>query len=1003
MKNTKPNLPFMAGRFQMTLTIVLALFCCVQVSRSQCANIDFSLQNFTNWNGAYGTYTNADPAFPLPCPNPGFLAGRHEIISNPGTDPNSNNVVPYQAPGTNVTARLGNLLTGYDTQELTYTFVVDPNSELLIYQFAVFIQDPGHTPAQQPRLRVDVTANGNVIIPCTDNTYYYASGQQSNPYVPFFNGPGSWRYCNWTTVGVDLSNYSGQSVTLRFQTADCGQGGHAGYAYVRAQCMPLNIDVEYCQGDTVANLQAPPGFFGYQWLYNNNPIPGATSASHSVNNPQQGNYQVELTSITGCQATLNTSVLPIAPYADFVSATSCDGSVQFTDSSTAMNSIVTGWHWSFGDGDSSVQQSPLHQYNQPGTYNVTLLAYATGCSKPDTIVFPVTTNNFIEPDFTSPFACSLTQAFFDSTTFNTAGQVSAWQWNFGDNGSSTQQNPNHTYSQSGTYNVTLIVTDTAGCTDTITRPVNIGAIPVASFTTANECANEAFSFVDGSTPFQNSTISNWQWNFGDNGTSNQQNPNYTYGQAGTYNVQLIVTGAEGCTDTVTQQVTAYDLPQADFSVDKTCLGFNTQFTNLSTVVNPYTITNYVWIFGNSGIPINTQTNPSAVFPSSGTYQVTLVAVSSAGCTDTITLPVIINPQPQVSFNGDDLEGCLPHTVQFTNTSFSAGGIDYVYWSYGDGTPLDTINDGSHVYTQPGVYDVTVTVVAPGGCDSTLVIPAYITAHPQPDAQFTVENDCFMDTIDVVNTSSISMGNIDTYQWTVTGITNSYSGTDNTQQPGFEGLAVGDYELTLVVGTQAGCKDTLTTNFTVYANPVADFDVISECYYKNIFVDISTSPAQLMDPAWDIDGDGFPDDYGSPLEVVFLDSVDKNITLFVTDANGCRADTTKFVEIKGEPTLDQVPNILVVGSTVGNESFDFEKFAPGLNECIDYTFSVFNRWGLKVFETINTKTNPDMNCTSCFRGMTGGGDGLTEGTYYYIMKGENGFNREGFITLVVYKP
>src|SRR5690606_18444710 len=111
------------------------------------------------------------------------------------------------------------------------------------------------------------------------------------------------------------------------------------------------------------------------------------------------------------------------------------------------------------------------------------------------------------------------------------------------------------------------------------------------------------------------------------------------------------------------------------------------------------------------------------------------------------------------------------------------------------------------------------------------------------------------------------------------------------------------------------------------------------------------------------------------------SSDKNVTLYVSGANGCISDTTKLIDVKGEPTLNDMPNILVQNSSAGNNKYDFEAFSPGFNECIDYTFAVFNRWGLKVFETSNEKGNPDTNCANCFQGTTGGGDLLTPGVYF----------------------
>lgn len=964
-------------------------------SYSQCPNIDFTLQDFTNWNGFTGTY----PGY-FNLTTPGIVPGRHDIITNPGNDPIGPTIV-LPAPGYTVNAKLGNQNTGMQAESLEYPFVVGPNSQLVLYDFAVVYHNPvGHSLVQMPRMEVDVVDNIGNVVGCS--SIFYAAGNPP-PGITFLNGNmvsgESTQYTNWAKVGVDMSGVpNGTQCTLRVRTADCSLSGHFGYGYFRAECRPLQIEVDYCQGDTIALLNAPLGFVSYQWQFNGIPINGATSATYTAPNPQSGTYSVVVRSVTGCDVTLSTIINPVEPYAQFTAAPACDGRVIFTDQSTALNSTITGWSWTFGDGGTSNIQNPIHQYNTPGTYNVQLLAYAAGCSKPDTFVLPVTPPPIITPGFIQPPTCSLTQPFQDTSTFSN-GQGVAWFWNFGDGGTSTQQNPTHTYPSSGTYNVTLIVTNNFNCSDTIVVPVNIGAIPVAAWSAPDRCLNQTVQFTDASTPFQNSTITNWNWNFGDNGSSVQQNPSHNYNTPGTYNVSLVVTGSEGCTDTLTQAVTIHPLPEPDFIFSKACLGMPTTFTNQTTILNPGQVTNYVWYFGTPGIPINTQTSPTVLYNNPGTYLVQLIAGSDKGCVDTIVIPITISPQPQVSFNGNPLQGCAPVTVSFNNTSFSSTGVDSVSWNFGDGN-FDTTYSASHVYNQSGTFDVSLTVVAPGGCDSTLMIPAYVTVFPQPTADFTVQNDCHGDTLNITQQSSVTQpGMIDTYDWTVIGITNPGTGTYNQSNPEISGLNPGDYQLELIVGTNQGCADTMVANFTIYENPVPDFSVITECYNKNILTDASTGGLSPLEASWDLDGDGFPDEYGTPLEYVFLDSSDKNVTLFITDANGCTSDTTKLIDVKGAPTLNDMPNILVQASTMGNDKYDFQVFSPGFNECIDYTLAVFNRWGLKVFETSNIKGNPDLTCTGCFRGLTGGGDALTPGVYFFVMKGENGFNREGTITIV----
>ena len=149
----------------------------------------------------------------------------------------------------------------------------------------------------------------------------------------------------------------------------------------------------------------------------------------------------------------------------------------------------------------------------------------------------------------------LTADFTDQST-DSDGSVVSWAWDFGDGGTSTAQNPSHTYGAAGTYTVTLTVTDDAGATDTASQDVTVSsgsnAPPTADFTYTT--TDLAVDFTDQSTDSDGSIVS-WAWDFGDGGTSTAQNPSHTYGADGTYTVSLTVTDDAGATDSASQDVT----------------------------------------------------------------------------------------------------------------------------------------------------------------------------------------------------------------------------------------------------------------------------------------------------------------------------------------------------------------------------------------------------------------------------------------------------------------
>lgn len=342
---------------------------------SQCTNVDFSLGNFTGWQGYLGD------CCPINLNTSPITANRHVITSGPGTDPRTCNQVPIVCPwGGPFSARLGNQLRGARAEGLSYTFTPTITSSLFIYSYAVVFEDPGHTEEEQPRFESFVIANGDTI----ECTKYIVSangnlpGFQSCPGIDAQGLPIQIRYKNWSQVGVDLSAYIGQSVTIYFRTGDCDLGGHYGYAYIDAVgCQPMDIDVLYCVGDSMAMVSAPLGFASYLWNT------GDTTPQITVDPNQYPIVTCTITSVSGCTAVLTTALNPVDPQVGFTAPNGCiceNPQTTFTDTSTSVHSQIVSWQWTFGDGGSSTLQNPVHIYTQAGIYTVTLeVTTAFGC------------------------------------------------------------------------------------------------------------------------------------------------------------------------------------------------------------------------------------------------------------------------------------------------------------------------------------------------------------------------------------------------------------------------------------------------------------------------------------------------------------------------------------------------------------------------------------------------------------------------------------------------
>nr|MDO8088569.1 PKD domain-containing protein [Candidatus Sigynarchaeum springense] len=298
--------------------------------------------------------------------------------------------------------------------------------------------------------------------------------------------------------------------------------------------------------------------------------------------------------------------VPIAEFTATPTTLHPGGAVQFTFTGS-LGTLPSTFSWDFGDGSpASSEQDPSHVYTSAGTYTVSLTVTDADLetdteTKIDLI--SVVANQAPLASFTftpaSPAAGQTVQ--FTDTSSDGDGTVSSWAWDFGDGtDGSTLQNPAHAFAASGTFTVTLTVTDDDGATSAVSNPVSVTEIvnqaPVAdfSFSPASPVASQGVQFADLSTD-ADGTIVGWQWNFGD-GTANStlQNPAHAFSSAGTYTVELTATDDDGATATTSKTITvaAPYMYVQDITMS---------YTKTSLYYNIYTtVTVYSW----SGTPLS---------------------------------------------------------------------------------------------------------------------------------------------------------------------------------------------------------------------------------------------------------------------------------------------------------------------------------------------------------------------------------------------------------------
>ena len=367
-------------------------------------------------------------------------------------------------------------------------------------------------------------------------------------------------------------------------------------------------------------------------------------------------------------------------------------------------------------------QIETYVYTTPGTYTVTLQANNTQCG--DTVVRtnlitvdPVPTANF-SVDRTEDCQPGIPFVFTDLSTG--AGN---WSWDFGDTNTSNQQNPTHTYTAFGQYTVCLTVSNAFGCTDTFCQDITV-APPNISFSVdpMEGCVPITAQFTDNTTSID--SIISWQWDFGGAAavpaTSTQQNPTVDFTAPGNYNVTLIVTTINGCTDTVTvnSAVRVGAPPMAAFTVDKDTVCINEDVTFIASIIDPDW--DYYWDFqyvepGNFSQLDDTATT---VYPDTGLFSVGLV-VDYNGCRDTNIVDdlIFVSPPRAQIFLSDTLLCGLPQTVSVIDSSLGPADI-YTYFINGQLYSSQQMPPDIQIDT-PGVYVITQAILnSATGCTDT---------------------------------------------------------------------------------------------------------------------------------------------------------------------------------------------------------------------------------------------------------------------------------------------
>jgi PKD repeat protein len=486
---------------------------------------------------------------------------------------------------------------------------------------------------------------------------------------------------------------------------------------------------------------------------------------------------------------------------------------------------------------------------------------------------------------------------------NTTSNITQYTWNTGNTQAS------QIVDTSGLY--MLEVTNSNNCSNRDTIQVNvIGTSPILNYSFPSSiCQFSEGQYNDSSeVPNGNGTISNKTWSISEGTGFSGSSGTFAIDTTGTFNVTLLVETEQGCSSSSTFPITVYPKPILSFTTQNYCPYEDVQFTPLNSSLStpkpstpnpsPVTLNSFLWNF-NQNNTTSTSPNPTHVFGTTGTYNVSLQAQDINGCRDTVTQAVYVQPAPVAAFSFNNT--CEETEVNFTNNSNVSDTFNITTnaWSYGDGTQV--INPSfQKVYADADTFDVQLIVSANNGCQDTTV--QSIIIYPRPTLGWQVGPACKNTWTTFENLSSVSVGNISQTDWLV-----------NLQYP-FEGsssayqfVTTGVQYLNLTSTTDNGCQRDTLIIVNVQPELNASYTVSPQTIVSGVPTIFTSTSKGATKYTWNI-GDNNPIQTSSaePVDVQGFDAslIGDSIftSLIIENTIGCRDTATKFIKVF-EPRID----------------------------------------------------------------------------------------------------
>ncbi len=586
------------------------------------------------------------------------------------------------------------------------------------------------------------------------------------------------------------------------------------------------------------------------------------------------------------------------------------------------NSIgVDNQLWEFGDGGSSVQESPVHIFENPSytdiaVFNVSLFNQSEYlCEAEDSLeitVYPRVKADFAisENQGCSPFILTIENFTLGASTQN-------WEFSDGTSFESTDPVLTHTFVNTTndviTFDIELYAENDYGCIDTLIRTVTV--FPEVQIDYSHE--------VEGCHPLPVQFVNNTQnagffdWTFGDGLNSSQQNPlhiyhNFSHTHDTVFHIELFALSQYGCFASDTSSVRVFPKPDASFQVENSpgCSPHEIWISH-----NSEGASDYYWDFGDGSGTFNygdasfshTYNHEPGTGP--GYFSIELLIENTFGCTDTLVQQAIVYPNITADFEPDEIEGCHPLTVDFTNLSNGATADVAYFWDYGNGNtsqnlqPVHSHTFFNYSHTQDVTFEVMLVAYNENACSDTSYVE--ITVHPKPMAFFSIPNVPECGPVDV-NVHNFAVGDVN-YLWDMGDGDTLYHSGDHFMhtytQPAGEGPGI--YTINLEVENLHGCVHNYSQQIVIYPEINIEFVTDNEgCHAHTATFENLTVGADLFH--WEF-GNGNSSKSTSPQET-FLNYSHTDTQVYTVLLNteshyGCTAETSQEIIVRPAPRAE----------------------------------------------------------------------------------------------------